>query len=80
LIAHGVLRLAQTEPAETGSEAVRTYQSYDSLRSSPLFEEKTFEDVWTEIFFFSALPSAFGNNKKSPPKPVTMAAAAGSSC
>jgi len=80
IVGHYRLRLAQPEPAEAGSEPPRTYQSYDSLRSSPLFDEKTFEDVWTEIFFFSAIPSAFRHNRKSQPRPVTMAAAAGSSC
>ena len=80
IVGHYRLRPAQPEPAEPGSEPPRTYQSYDSLQSSPLFDEKTFKDVWTEIFFFSAIPSAFGQHKKSQPRSVATAAAAGTGC
>ncbi len=80
IVGHYTLKPAPREPAEGRSEPPRIYQSYDSLRSAPLFDEKTFKDVWTEIFFFSAIPNAFNKNKKSKPTHVTMAAAAGADC
>ena len=80
IVGHYRLRPAQPESAVAGSEPLRSYESYDSLRSSPLFEEQTFKDVWTEIFFFSAVPNAFVRNRKSPPGAVTMAATAGAGC
>ena len=80
IIGHYRRRLAPREPGEDSREPPRTYQSYDSFRSSPLFDETTFKDVWTEIFFFSAIPKAFSQNQRSQPVRVTLAAGAPAAC
>lgn len=67
IVGHFQLKAAPPETAVAGSEPPRTYLSYDSLRSSPRFNKRTFQEVWTEIFFFSAIPSAFDKNRKSKP-------------
>jgi len=35
------------------NSSLRTYRSYDSLKSVPLFTDKVFKEIWTEIFLFS---------------------------
>lgn len=72
IVGHYRLRFATRESAENGSEAPRTYRSYDSLRSKPLLAEATFEDVWAEIFSFCAEQPY----RKSFPRRVGLAAGA----
>ena len=76
IVGHYWLRPAQ--PAVSG--APRTYQSYDSLKSSPLFKTNTFDKVWTEIFFFAAMPKVFAQNRNGQHIPVKIAAAAAVAC
>lgn len=52
IVGHYRLRLAA--PADGGSRAPRTYQSYDSLRSVPQFTPEMFTKVWTDIFLFAS--------------------------
>ena len=54
--------------------------SYDSLKSSPLFKTNTFDKVWTEIFFFAAMPKVFAQNRDGQHIPVKIAAAAAVAC
>ena len=65
------------QPVEGGP---RVYQSYDSLKSAPLFTSEIFEDVWKEIFLFSAVPNEFDRNKRSQPTRVELAAKASAGC
>ncbi len=72
IVGHYRLRFAARESGANGSEAPRTYRSYDSLRSKPILADATFEDVWGEIFAFCADQPY----KKSLPRPVALAAGA----
>ena len=77
IVGHYHLRRARQEPHQKGTlPPTRIYESYDTLKSAPQFEQKVFDKVWQEIFFFAALPNAFP--KYAPArKAVTIAAAAG---
>ncbi len=74
----GHYRLRPAQPA--GSGAPRTHQSYDSLKSSPLFKTNTFDKVWNEIFFFAAMPEVFAHHRNGQHIPVKITAAAGIAC
>ncbi|HUB32949.1 MAG TPA: hypothetical protein VMA31_07970 [Bryobacteraceae bacterium] len=48
----GHYRLSAVPPG--ANDSLRAYVSYDALKSAPLFTGRTFKEVWTEIFSFSA--------------------------
>jgi len=77
IVGHYHLRPERPEAYKEGivPPPPRTFESYDTLKSSPQFEQKVFDKVWQEIFFFAALPKAL--SKYAPTrKAVTVAAAA----
>jgi hypothetical protein len=71
-----LVKVAHDKDLDAGDAAPRTYQSYDSFKSVPRFTHKTFEDLWTQIFDFSADPKAFAGRRRSKSKSVKLAAGA----
>jgi hypothetical protein len=71
-----LVKVAHDKDLDAGDAAPRTYQSYDSFKSVPRFTHKTFEDLWTQIFDFSADPKAFAQRRRSKPNAVKLAVAA----
>lgn len=60
----GHYKLVKLEPdkrVEFGRSPARVYRSYDALKSAPQFSDKTFQQVWTEIFNFSVGIKAVSN-------------------
>jgi pimeloyl-ACP methyl ester carboxylesterase len=80
VVGHYRLSPPERKHCYLGSHPPRTYESYDTLKSWPQFEQKKFEGIWNEIFFFAAMPRAFRQNRTSPLSPVAIATSASAIC
>jgi pimeloyl-ACP methyl ester carboxylesterase len=57
IVGHFRRTASRDSPAQSG--CVRTFESYDSLKSEPRLSAQMFEEIWSEIFSFAADPGAF---------------------
>jgi hypothetical protein len=60
-----LVKLRREKRAKARSLPARVYQAYDALKSEPQFTRRTFEDIWTEIFEFSAKAGPFARRRRS---------------
>ena len=60
IVGHYHLWPERPEPYMKGTvPPPRTYESYDTLKSTPRFEQSVFGEIWREIFLFAVQPEAF---------------------
>jgi hypothetical protein len=76
IVGHYTLEeLPEAQQSKGPYGVARRYQAYDALQSTPQFTAETFNEIWTEIFDFSAKRRKLGQ-KNTHPKLIKRAAAA----
>lgn len=80
IVGHNRLRAADTLRKRRGRHIPRAYESYDALGAWPKLSDRVLEDVWSEIFYFAAMPESFSRHRKSPLSAVSVAAPTALAC